>query len=128
MRPYHVAGVVLSSALLAAPAFAASPKSDVAAQPQRVSTGIVAPVLADPAGIRIPADVIGQNPGGLAKVVLSLNVDEKGNAQNVRVVKSASPALDYRVVQAVMQSHFQPATLNKHAIPVDMALTINVQR
>ena|ERR1700761_8339741 len=128
MRPYQVAGVLLTSALLAAPAFAASPKSDVAAQPQRVSTGIVAPVLADPAGIRIPADVIGQNPGGQSKVVLSLNVDEKGNAQNVRVVQSANPVLDYRVVEAVKQSHFQPATLNKHAIPVDMALTVNVQR
>ena len=49
-------------------------------------------------------------------------------SQNVRVVQSANPVLDYRVVEAVKQSHFQPATLNKHAIPVDMALTVNVQR
>jgi len=128
MRTFPFAGLVLTSALLASPAFARSPKTDASAQPQRVSTGFVAPVLVDPAGIRIPSDVLGQTAPAQAKVVLALNVDEKGNAQNVRVVQSASPELDFRVVEAVMKSHFQPATLNKHAVPVDMALTIHVQR
>jgi TonB family protein len=129
MRPYHVTGLLLTSALLTASAVAATPKTDAApsAAPLRVSSGIVAPVIMEPIGFYIPPSVLGYSPAN-SKVVLTLSVDEKGNAQNVRVVQSASPELDSHVVTAVLQSHFRPATLNKQPIPIDMSLTVNVNR
>jgi TonB family protein len=126
MRPTLVASLLLSPMLLTASAIARTPKTDAAATtPARVSTGVVAPKILNADNFHIPADVLGQ---GNAQVVLSLNVDEKGNAQNIRVVKSANPELDARVVSQVSQSHFRPGTLNDHAIPVDMNLVVKVQR
>ncbi|HEY9127033.1 MAG TPA: TonB family protein [Acidobacteriaceae bacterium] len=125
MRPVQMA-VLLSSMLVSASAFAAAPKADSVATslPVRVSTGIVAPVMLDTASFHIPADAAAASSG---EVVLSLNVDEKGDARNVRIVKSASPLLDSKVVAAVLQSHFKPATLNNHVIAVDLDLKVKVQ-
>ncbi len=124
MRPVQMA-VLLSSVLVSASAFAAAPKADVVVSTQYrpVSTGVVAPVLENNA-LHIPANVAVASSG---EVVLSLKVDEKGDARNVRIVKSASPMLDSKVVAAVLQSHFKPATLNNQAIPVDLDLTVKVQ-
>jgi len=125
MRPVQMA-VLLSSVLVSASAFAASPKADsvVTAQPVHVSTGVIAPVLLDSASFHIPATAAVASSG---EVVLALNVDEKGDARHVRIVKSASPALDSKVVAAVLQSHFKPATLNNHPIAVDLDLKVKVQ-
>jgi len=125
MRPVQMA-VLLSSVLVSASAFAASPKADsvITAQPVRVSTGVVAPVMLDTASFHISANAAAASSG---EVVLELNVDEKGDARNVRIVKSGSPVLDSKVVAAVMQSHFKPATLNNHPIAVDLDLKVKVQ-
>jgi outer membrane biosynthesis protein TonB len=126
MRPILVTSLLLSPMLLTASAVARSPKTDAStATPVRVSTGLVAPKIIDPNDIHISGDALGQ---ANAVVELSLNVDEKGNAQNVKVVKSASPELDARVVSQVLQSRFRPGTLNNHAIPVDLDLVIKVNR
>ena len=124
MRPVQMA-VLLSSVLVSASAFAAAPKADitVAAQPLHVSTGVVAPVL-EANELHIPANAA---VASSREVVLSLKVDEKGDARNVRIVKSASPTLDSKVVTAVLQSRFKPATLNNQAIPVDLDLTVKVR-
>ena len=129
MRPNLIASLLLSPMLVSASAIASQPKSDAPAPAEyhRISTGIAAPAMIDESSFRIPADVLGQSAGN-AQVVLSLNVDEKGNAQNVRVVKSVNPSLDSRVVAAVMQSHFRPATLNHQPIAIDMDLTVSVKR
>lgn len=125
MRPVQMA-ILVSSVLVSASAFAASPKADstVTAQPVHVSTGVIAPVLLDTASFHIPA---GSAYASSGEVVLTLNVDAKGNARNVRILKSASPTLDSKVVAAVMQSHFKPATLNNHPIAVDLDLKVKVQ-
>lgn len=124
MRPVQMA-VLLSSVLVSASAFAAAPKADVtvATQYRPVSTGVVAPVLE---GNQLHINPIAAAASS-GEVVLSLQVDEKGDARNVHVVKSASPLLDSKVVAAVLQSRFKPATLNNQAIPVDLALTVKVQ-
>jgi TonB family protein len=129
MRPVLIASLLLSPMLVSASAVASQPKTDdPAATPvRRISTGIIAPKI-DSTNIRIPADAIGQTVANDAQVVLSLNVDEKGNAENVHVVKSANPDLDSRVVAAVSQSHFQPAKLNNKAIPIDVNLIFTVKR
>jgi len=129
MRPNLIASLLLSPMLVSASAVASQPKTDAPAPVEyhRISTGIAVPAIID-STFRIPAGSLGDTGVGSAKIVLSLNVDEKGNAQNVRVVKSANPALDARVVTAVMQSHFRPATLDHHPIAVDMDLTVSVKR
>jgi TonB family protein len=69
-----------------------------------------------------------RNDGNGAEVVLALTVDAKGNAENIRVVKSADPDLDARVVTGVSQAHFRPAKLDNQAIPVDLNMIVQVNR
>ncbi len=131
MRLTHVASLFLVPALAVAPAFASAPKSDAAPNTStvRVSTGIVAPVILDPADIRVPAGTLANTLGGEATVVLRLNVDEQGHAQDVRVVKSAGlEVVDSHVVAGVEQAHFRPAKLNNQAIPMAISLVVRVQR
>jgi TonB family protein len=129
MRHILIASLLLSPMLVTASAIASQPSTDApaATQGRRISTGITAPAI-DSSNIRIPADALGRIFTNDAQVVLSLNVDEKGNAQNVKVVKSVNPDLDSRVVAAVLQSHFQPAKLDNKAIPVDVNLVFTVKR
>jgi TonB family protein len=111
-----------------AAAIASQPKVDAQAPTQfsQSHESVTSPATLDSASIRIPGNTLGQT--GAAKVVLSLNVDAKGNAQNVRVVQSAGPELDARVVAAVRQSYFHPAKLDNHAVPVAVDLVVTVQR
>ncbi len=131
MRLTHVASLFLVPALAVAPAFARAPKSDSTASTStvRVSTGIVAPVILNPADIRVPAGTLANALGGEATVVLRLSVDEQGHAQDVRVVKSAGvEEVDSRVVAGVEQARFRPAQLNNQSIPMAMSLVVRVQR
>jgi hypothetical protein len=129
MRLNRVAALVLAPALMAVPAVARTTKSETPADApvRRVSTGPVAPVLLDSA-IRITPDLLTNAIGREAKVVLSLYVDEKGQAQGVRVVTSAGPEIDARVVDGVLHSKFRPATLDHQAIPLEMSLVVKVQQ
>jgi len=130
MRNLLIAGLMLSPMLLTSAAVASSPTSDaaVATHTLRVSTGVTAPEIIDPTDIHIIAsDADRVLPAG-ANVVLALNVDEKGIAHNLRVVKSVNSDLDARVVAAVSQSHFRPAKLDNQAISYDLNLIVNVQR
>jgi TonB family protein len=130
MRKLFIAGLMLSPMLLTSAAVARSPKSDaaVATQNLRVSTGVTAPAIVNPADIHIAASEADRTLPAGANVVLALNVDEKGVAHNVRVVKSVNPDLDARVIAAVSQSHFRPATLDNQTIAFDLNLIVNVQR
>lgn len=129
MRLTHVARLALIPVLAAAPAFAAATKGDgdVAVSARPVSTGIVAPFV-DPVSLRLSPDSMNYTVGGEATVILSVVVNEKGRAENIRVTKSASPLLDARVINQVQHAAFQPATLNHKAIPVEMSLTVHLQR
>jgi len=127
MRSTLVASLLLSPILCAASAFASQPKSDAPAT-NTVSTGLIQPEILSNTNIRIPADALGVYVGSQGKVVLSLYVDDKGNAQSVRVVQSVNPIVDAYVVNGVLQSHFRPATLNNQPIGVQMNLNVVVQR
>jgi TonB family protein len=129
MRKLLVASLLLSPVLCVASAVAATSKTDASdAQVRQVSTGITTPAVLDSASIHIPGASLGRTESNGAKVVLALNVDAKGNAQNVRVVQSANPELDARVVTAVRRSSFHPATVDNHAVPVKVDLVVSVQR
>jgi TonB family protein len=61
-----------------------------------------------------------------AQVGLSLTVDASGQPQNVKVVKSANPYWDARIVDAIQKSHFRPGKVDNMPTPVDLNLTVNV--
>jgi len=127
MRPTLVASLLLSSILCATSAIASQPKSD-APVTRTVSAGLVQPEILSNTNIRIPADALGVYVGSQGKVVLSLYVDDKGNAQSVRVVQSVNPIVDAYVVNGVLHSRFRPATLNHQPVGVQMSLNVVVQR
>jgi TonB family protein len=114
--------------MLAASAVALPAKTDApTASATRVSTGIIAPEMIDPSSFHLPENLLGRTGKGEAQVVLSLNVDQQGQAHVMKIVKSANPELDNRIVTAVQQSRFHPATLNHQAITMGMDLTVVVK-
>jgi TonB family protein len=130
MRSILAATLLLSPMLYSASAVASQPKTDVTDAPQgrRVTTGVIEPAVIGSGVIHIPPSTLLRNDGNGAEVVLALRVDEKGNAENIRVVKSADPDLDARVVTGVSQAHFRPAKLDNQAIPVDVNMIVQVNR
>lgn len=128
MRRILIAGILASPLLLTAAAYASSPAEDAAApaQVRAVSTGVTDPRLIQSGSIQITPEIAGFLPFN-AEVVLQLNLDEKGMAQSVQVIKSLRPDLDARVVEAVKQFRWKPATLDNKAVPVDMTLNVVLQ-
>jgi TonB family protein len=129
MRSILVASLLLSPMLYTASAVASQPKTDAAGaiQERRISTGVTSPEVIGASKIHIPPSAIRSDESG-AQVVLALRVDEKGNAENIRVVKSANPDLDARVVEGVRQSRFRPARLDNQPIPLDVNMIVEVNR
>jgi TonB family protein len=129
MRRILTASLLLSPFLLPAAAFASTPATDATASTMArpVSTGVTEAYLVHTTGIQLPSDFALAIPND-AEVVLKLTVDEQGKAENVQVVKSVNPALDARVVEAVQQFRWRPATLDKQPIPLEMTLNVEVQR
>jgi TonB family protein len=130
MRSILAATLLLSPMLYSASAVASQPKPDTTDAPQgrRISTGVIEPAVVGSGDIHIPPSTLLRNDGNGAEVVLALTVDAKGNAENIRVVKSADPDLDARVVTGVSQAHFRPAKLDNQAIPVDLNMIVQVNR
>lgn len=127
MRRILVASLIFSPLFIPAAAIASSPASDasIPTQARPVSTGVTPAHVIRSTDIEISADTRVPNE---AEVGLQLRVDEKGLPADVQVVKSVNPELDARVVEAVRQFRFRPATLDHQAIPIDMTLNILVQR
>ena len=129
MRRVLAASLLLPSLFLPAVAKASTPVDDATAPtPVRISTGVIAPVLLGKPVLSLPVgfsfDLIPPD----AQVQLSLTVDEKGQPQNIHVVKSFSPFIDARVIEAVSQFHFRPGTIDNQPTAVDLNLTVNVAR
>ena len=130
MRSMLASTLMLSSLLIPAVANASTASDDATAPTQalRVSTGVTAPVLTEPIGIQVPEGLANVFIPMNKEVEVSLVVDEKGQASDVKVVKSANPYWDALVVDAIEKSHFKPGKLDDQAIPVSMNLTVNIAR
>jgi outer membrane biosynthesis protein TonB len=120
---------MLTPMMFVAPAVASQPKSDSAASAQvsSIDNGVIepllihsAPVLTDPTSSQAtPFDTT---------FVLQLNIDKTGEAQDIRILKSANPLLNDRVIEAVQQFRWQPATLkNKPVSFGDVTLNVVIQ-
>lgn len=128
MRRILIFSLLLSPALFTASAVASQPVVDAAAPTQdlSVSTGVTAPVVIHSTPVEISSsDSLYPTPG---KIVLTLKVDEKGKPSDIQVVDPANATLDEEVVDAVSKFRFQPATLDKQAVPVDMNLTLEFKK
>lgn len=144
MRRIIVASFLLSSALLVAQSVAkaqsaslvarneatnASGATDVSTstQPRRISTGVTGPkLLSEPTVNVITADFPTEDLAS-QHMVVSFRVDEKGTPVNVRLLKSVNQTVDNKVLEAVRQYRFAPATLDEQAVPMDVNLVVNFQ-
>jgi TonB family protein len=66
--------------------------------------------------------------GGSAKIALRIDLDEKGNPTNIRVLQSINPLVDARVIEAVRQFRWVPALLDNRPVPIDLTLNVEIQR
>jgi TonB family protein len=128
MRRILAASLLLSPMILPAAALASTPAADASASTlaRPVSTGVTSPYLLHTTNVHLPTDFAYALPSS-AEVVLSLTVDEQGKAENIQVVKSVNPILDERVVEAVQQFRWKPATLDKQPTPLDLTLNVEVE-
>jgi TonB family protein len=121
---------MLLPSLFPAAVLASQPADDssTSTQAPRVSTGVTSPKILGASNVHLTPNTFDQLIPNDATVVLSLNVDEKGKAQDVQIVKSVNKMLDERVVDAVRQFRFSPAKLDDQAVPVDLTLNVVVKR
>lgn len=130
MRHTLATTIMLSSIFIPAVAHARSSMDDVTVPTPnlRVSTGVTAPSLVGSLTVQLPVGLPQSFAPMDSQVGLSLTVDSNGQPQNVKVVKSANPYWDARVVEAIQKSHFHPGKVDNTTIPVEMNLTVNIAR
>ncbi len=130
MRNITVAILSLSSFMLHAQASTPAQTqvaSDGPVQVKRVSTGVIAPKLIYK--VDVNADLTG--PARLVSndttVVVGMVVDKTGKPSDLKIVRSADPALDQSVLAAVSQYRFTPGTVSNEpvAIPVNLEVVIS---
>ena len=130
MRPILASTLLLTSILLPAAAIASTTADDATAPTPavRVSTGVIAPKLAEQVSISMPDGISKAFIPSDSELKLSFTVDSAGQAQNVKVTKSISPYWDARVVDAIQKSHFTPGKLDDQAIPMNMNLVVSLTK
>ena len=81
-----------------------------------LSGDIVRPAL--PATFSEPRIAFADVPDGLqGDVVVEITIDAQGNVVSERLLQGLAPTIDVRVMAAVREWHFHPATRNGVAIP-----------
>jgi TonB family protein len=120
---------MLFSSLLAPAAVYANPTDATPSAPAiRITTGVVPPAVTNSGDFTVSADALAGVGLDKPSVVLALTVNEKGRTENVHVVRSINPKVDAQVLEAVRDFKFRPATLDQQPVPVDLELTVVVQR
>ncbi len=92
---------------------------------RRVTTGVTAPELISQRPIKVAAYEFPTANLATQKVVVHFTVDAFGVPQNVKLVKSVSPAIDARVVSAVSGFRYKAAQLDSWNVPSDVNLVVN---
>jgi len=94
-------------------------------QPLRISTGVIAPKLISEPDVHVSADEFPLHDPAREHLIVSFTVDENGKPQNVHLLKSLGQTVDGRVLSAVRQYRFIPATLDNQRVPVDVNMRVN---
>src|SRR5271156_4427837 len=123
MRNITVAILSLSSLMLHAQASTPAQTQVASDQVKRISTGVIAPKLIYK--VDVNADLT--TPARDTTVVVGMIVDKTGKPSDLKIVKSADPALDQNVLAAVSQYRFTPGTVSNEpvAIPVNLEVVIS---
>ncbi len=129
MRRILAACVLLAPLVVSANAIAAQPASDASdsTTTRPVSSGVTPPRVLSSSAVDLSSSADEMLPN-FSQVVVTLNVDQNGQPQDVQVLKSPNYFLDEPVAAAVRKFRFSPATLNNKPVTTDMTLTVNVQR
>ena len=123
-----IAALLLSSSVLSASAMTTMPTSDASKPTQAAFSTYSAPHILSATEIHVGAQDLPEGIPGNASMLISLNVDSEGHARDIRVLRTFSPEISFRVVEAISRSRFQPAVLNHHAISAPMTIQVAVQR
>jgi TonB family protein len=123
MRNITVAILSLSSLMLHAQASTPAQTQVASDQVKRISTGVIAPKLIYK--VDVNADLT--SPARDTTVVVGMIVDKTGKPSDLKIVRSADPALDQSVLAAVSQYRFTPGTVSNEpvAIPVNLEVVIS---
>jgi len=125
--PQQNAGTLEARAVTPAALPAAAP-APTTSKTLRVSTGVQQPVIVHNAPVVLEGVKLDWEHPQDNKVVLALSIDDKGTVQDLTVLKSYNKSLDERVLTAVRQYRFKPATLDNQPIPVRLELAVVVQQ
>lgn len=94
----------------------------------RITTGVIAPKIIKTVKIECsPSELAGwQNVNN--QVDVALVVGEDGKAHDVRLLRSINQTIDERVLNAVKQYEFKPASLDNENISINMTLHVRFER
>jgi TonB family protein len=92
----------------------------------RVSTGVLAPKVIHSSQIIYSANEL--NPNLNNRVVVKVLVNENGVPVDARIISSANPQLNQRVIEAVQHYRFKPAQLDQQAIPQHINIAFDFER
>lgn len=123
-----LAALILTSLLTPAAVYANSAEAAASVPPIRITTGVVPPVVLNSGNFTVTSDALAGVGLDRPAVALALKVNEKGLTENVHVIRSVNPRVDAQVLEAVRNYRFRPATLDQQPVPVDLELTVVVQR
>ncbi len=115
------------SAMPAAAAAQPLTDMDVNSQPRRISTGVIGPKLLGGPKIVVSSSDFYTSDVSIEKAVVRFKVDEQGMPHNVQLIKSVNPVVDARVLAAVREYRFAPATLDEQPVPINLDLAIRFQ-
>ena len=95
---------------------------------RRISTGVTWPKLISEPNLSISSADFPTHDLAAQHLAVSFRVDEKGEPQNVHLLKSVNQAVDGRILAAVRQYRFTPGTLDDQNVPVDVNLIVNFEQ
>lgn len=123
-----IASALLFPLLFTAAAVASTPhKDDSYANTQTLSasTGVTPARVVYVPRLALDNRADWEIPNG-ARLLVKLDVDADGTAQDIRVVNSPNFELSQPVIDAVRKIRFAPARLDGRAVPIDMNMRVEV--
>jgi hypothetical protein len=110
---------------ISAVAHASSPSDDATASTPQVSTGVVPPQVLNSLDIGSSALTSHALPAG-SLVELSYTVDESGHPRDVQIIKGVDAYWNARIVGAVLNLRYKPATMDHQPVSMDVKLNVNI--
>lgn len=121
--PGGVVGGVVGGVLDVAPPPPPPPPAPAPQKPVRIAGEIHAPALLHRVEPTYPAIAVASRVTGV--VILEATVNERGLVDDVRVLRSVHPLVDKEALAAVRQWQYSPLTLNGHASPFILTVTLS---